>query len=206
MPGVFEGLNKEAVAFIYALNEIVCRPSEIANLMPEDICLDANVPYIRIRPSREREIKTRYSIRDIPLLGVSLEALRLCPDSFPHYRDCNDLLFQSLMKAFKVRRSVSNAQTSDLFLPAFLRKAHVGGRSRLWLPQYIHGPPQHPAVLWRWRIHGIPPGENAQNRAPLSNRPLLKSDPKNTVSRWLKPCRYRRTTAAPVSFARTSPL
>lgn len=103
VPGAFDGLNAQAVAIIYALIETGCRPSEIANLMPDDICLGENVPFIRIRPSSEREIKTQYSIRDIPLVGVSLEAMRTAPNGFPHYRDKNDLLSQSLMKAFKVR-------------------------------------------------------------------------------------------------------
>jgi integrase len=72
--------------------------------MEEDIFLDHDVPHIRIRPKRNREIKTQASIREIPLVGISLEAMKKFPGGFPHYRDKPDLLSQTLMKAFKVRR------------------------------------------------------------------------------------------------------
>lgn len=103
VPGVFDGLNKEAKLIIYSLIETGCRPSEIANLRADDIRLDAEVPHIRIRPAKDREIKTASSIRDIPLVGVSLAAMKKAPGGFPHYRDKNDLLSASLMKAFRNR-------------------------------------------------------------------------------------------------------
>ena len=103
MPGLFDGLNEQARTIIYALIETGCRPSEIANLQPEHIRLDADVPYIRISPTDNREIKTLSSIREIPLVGVSLEAMKHAPEGFPHYYDRNDLLSQTLMKAFRAR-------------------------------------------------------------------------------------------------------
>lgn len=81
--------------------ETGCRPSEIANLTPDDIRLDTDVPYIRIRPHQGMEIKTESSIRDIPLVGVSLLAIKHCPEGFPRYRDKNDSLSQILMKTFR---------------------------------------------------------------------------------------------------------
>ena len=102
-PGVFDGINHEAALIVYALIETGCRPSEIANLQPENIRLDCEVPHIRIRPTSKREIKTHSSIRDLPLLGVSLEAMRQARDGFPHYRDRPDLLSATLLKAFRVR-------------------------------------------------------------------------------------------------------
>jgi integrase len=75
------------VLIVYALIETGCRPSEIANLRAEDIRVDELVPHIRIRPSCGREIKTQSSIREIPLVGVSLAALRNARAGFPHYRD-----------------------------------------------------------------------------------------------------------------------
>ena len=71
--------------------------------MPEDIRLDANIPFIRIRPRQDREIKTETSIRDIPLVGVALEAMRAAPEGFPHYRDRGELVSANLMKAFRQR-------------------------------------------------------------------------------------------------------
>ena len=102
-PGVFDGLNEQAKLIVYALVETGCRPSEIANLTAEDIHLDVKVPYISIRPKAKRQLKSKSSKREIPLVGVSLEAMKQAPDGFPHYRDKSSLLSSSLMKAFRIR-------------------------------------------------------------------------------------------------------
>jgi len=103
-PGVLDGINEQAKIIAYALIETGCRPSEIANLDPKkDICLDHAVPHICIRPHDNMEKKTAASIREIPLVGVSLEAMKRAPKGFPHYYDRNDLLSQSLNKAFRNR-------------------------------------------------------------------------------------------------------
>lgn len=100
-PNAFGDLNRDARIIVYALIETGCRPSEIANLAPDDIFLKTNVPYIHIRPREGREIKTKSSIRKIPLVGVSLEAMKNAPNGFERYRDRNDLLSATLMKAFR---------------------------------------------------------------------------------------------------------
>lgn len=109
-PGVFAGINAQAAHIVFALIETGCRQGEIANIEEEDIFLDHAVPHIRIRPKRNREIKTRASIREIPLVGISLEAMKKFPKGFDHYRDKPDLLSQTLMKAFKVRRLLPTPQ------------------------------------------------------------------------------------------------
>jgi len=103
-PEALAGINEQAVHIAYALIETGCRPGEIANLEEEDILFDHDVPHIRIRPKRNREIKTQASIREIPLVGISLEAMKKFPKGFDRYRDKPDLLSATLMKAFKVRR------------------------------------------------------------------------------------------------------
>lgn len=103
VPEALKGINQEARLMVYALIETGWRPSEIANLLPEHVHLDVPVPCISIRPTEDMEIKTQSSIRNIPLVGVSLEAMKRAPNGFPHYRDCNDLLAQSLVKAFRNR-------------------------------------------------------------------------------------------------------
>ena len=102
-PGIFDDLRWELRCIIYVLIETGCRTSEICNLLPEDIKLKANVPFIRIRPRQNREIKTETSIRDIPLVGVALEAMRAAPEGFEHYRDRGELVSANLMKAFRQR-------------------------------------------------------------------------------------------------------
>ena len=102
--GVFKNLNREASLLVYGLIETGCRPSELANLLPENIKLDADIPYIEIKPRVDMEVKSRSSIRNIPLVGVSLEAFKASPNGFPHYLDNGPLLSSSLMKAFRTRK------------------------------------------------------------------------------------------------------
>ena len=66
------GLHPQAQLIVLVLIETGCRPSEIANLEPQDIHLDVDVPYISICAKENRELKTRSSKRDIPLVGVAL--------------------------------------------------------------------------------------------------------------------------------------
>jgi len=102
-PGALSGLVGGADLILFTLIETGCRPGEIANLLEEDIHLKAGVPCISIRPKKDREMKTVSSIRDIPLVGVALEAMRLAPRGFLHYRDKPDLLSANLMTALKSR-------------------------------------------------------------------------------------------------------
>ena len=103
-PNVFEGLNREAALLCFALIETGCRPSELCNILPENICLDADVPHIRIRSTKARQLKSQAPIRDVPLVGISLEAMKLARKGFPHYRERGYLLSQSLTKTFKARK------------------------------------------------------------------------------------------------------
>lgn len=102
-PGVFDDLNEQARLIIYAMIETGCRPSEIANLLPQNIVLDNDVPHLQIRHRDDRKLKSNSSVRDIPLLGVSLEAFKQAPEGFPRYRNKEDALSALLLKAFKVR-------------------------------------------------------------------------------------------------------
>jgi len=101
--GALDGLNLEARCIVYALVETGCRPSEIANLKPEHIVLDHEIPHLKIRPQANRELKSKSAKRDIPLLGVSLEAMKQCPNGFPRYREKTDSLSAALGKHFRTR-------------------------------------------------------------------------------------------------------
>jgi site-specific recombinase XerD len=69
-------MRQEARRLIYVLIETGAKTSEIANLTTDDIILSADAPFIKIRPRKDREPKTHSSIREIPLVGVALEAMR----------------------------------------------------------------------------------------------------------------------------------
>lgn len=89
-PGALDGLNVEARAILLGMINTGYRPSEGACLTSAQIILDHAVPHISIEPVG-RQLKSQYARRKIPLLGVSLEAFRSCPDGFPRYRDGQSL-------------------------------------------------------------------------------------------------------------------
>jgi integrase len=83
-PGVLDGLNDEARAILLVMINTGARPSELASLTTDTVILNSKVPHIKIEPG-ERQLKSRNARRVIPLVGVSLEALRSHPDGFPRY-------------------------------------------------------------------------------------------------------------------------
>lgn len=103
VPGIFDGLNAEATLLVYAMIETGCRPSELSNILPENIVLGADVPFIRIRPRSDRQVKSRASSRDIPLVGCSLEAFKRAPNGFPRYRDKGNLMSKAIMDGLRAR-------------------------------------------------------------------------------------------------------
>ena len=99
-PGALDGLNGEAHDVVYVLMETGCRPSEVVNLTQSRIILDAPIPYIRIE-AEGRVLKTDHSERDIPLVGMALDAMKRHPEGFPRYFDKSTNLSAVLMKHFR---------------------------------------------------------------------------------------------------------
>lgn len=84
-PGALDGLNPEARAILLIMINTGARPSEIAALTGPQIHLQTNLPHVSIEPV-DRQLKSKNARRVIPLLGISLEAIRAFPDGFPTYR------------------------------------------------------------------------------------------------------------------------
>ncbi len=95
-----KGLNSEAKYFLFAFADTGARPSELVGLNPEagDIRLDTEIPFIFIRPDETKEIKNRYSKRQIPLVGASLYAFRELGNGFDRYYRKPDQLSANLNK------------------------------------------------------------------------------------------------------------
>jgi hypothetical protein len=98
-PGKLDELNDEARDVVYVVMETGARPSEIVNLTSPRIVLDAEIPHIKIA-AEGRLLKTEHSERDIPLVGVALEAMRRHSQGFPRYFDKGSSLSATLMKHF----------------------------------------------------------------------------------------------------------
>ncbi|MEP2531188.1 tyrosine-type recombinase/integrase [Shimia sp.] len=96
-PGSLDGLNKDARCILLSMINTGARPSELAALTSHQINLEGSVPHISIEPV-ERQLKSANARRVIPLCGVSLEAIRTCPDGFPRYRDSSASLSATVNK------------------------------------------------------------------------------------------------------------
>lgn len=100
--GALATLNDEGRGVLLIMIETGARPSEICNLEPDAIRLDADVPHLaiepRIDPDDPREIKTASSRRLVPLVGVALAAARAHKNGFPRYRNRENDLSATLNK------------------------------------------------------------------------------------------------------------
>lgn len=86
-PGTLDKLNPECRAILLTVINTGCRPSEVIGLQRQHIHLSCNIPHIQIKPDG-RELKTDQSERDIPLIGIALEAMRCYPNGFSEkYRE-----------------------------------------------------------------------------------------------------------------------
>lgn len=108
-PSALDGMNAEARAILLVMVNTGCRPSELAALSSNTIHLDSNTPYISIEPEG-RQIKTKHSRRVVPLLGVSLEALRAFPEGFPRYRTSSASLSATVNKFLRENRLMESDQ------------------------------------------------------------------------------------------------
>jgi len=79
-------LNDEARGIILVMINTGARPSELAALRPEEIRLEHPVPHLAFAPLG-RQLKTSNARRKIPLVGISLRAMREFPGGFPRYQD-----------------------------------------------------------------------------------------------------------------------
>ncbi|MBL1241888.1 MAG: tyrosine-type recombinase/integrase [OCS116 cluster bacterium] len=82
-PKALAGLNLPARMITLAMVETGMRPIEICNILPDNIFIDCDVPYVSVEgrvvtaDADGFETKSESSVRKIPLLGVSLAAFAL---------------------------------------------------------------------------------------------------------------------------------
>lgn len=100
--GALDELNAEARDIVYLIADTGLRLSEAANLLPAAIFLDAEIPFVRVQAAG-RKLKTDHSARDMPLVGVALDAMRRHPGGFPRYRDKAASLSALVNKALAAR-------------------------------------------------------------------------------------------------------
>lgn len=95
--GALDGMNEEARRVVYVMVDTGMRPSEIVNLLPHRIHLNARIPHVEIVPEGRR-LKSDDSRRVMPLVGTALAAMKLQPNGFPRYYDKGDTLSAAVNK------------------------------------------------------------------------------------------------------------
>ena len=100
-----EAPNTEVGLLLKILYGTGMRISECAGLALVDVFLDHNIPHVFIRANQFRRIKNRSSERKIPLVGISLEAMR----SAVINAKGNDALFARWIKNGKLSDTPSNS-------------------------------------------------------------------------------------------------
>ncbi|MEM9375224.1 MAG: DUF6538 domain-containing protein [Pseudomonadota bacterium] len=103
VPEPWDGISADQFLVAMILIETGCRHSEVINLRPQDIVLDAPDPYLVIPVREDRHIKASESEREIPLVGVALEAARRAPGGFPKYHDKSNEFSAALGATLKRR-------------------------------------------------------------------------------------------------------
>ncbi|MEQ1715040.1 MAG: tyrosine-type recombinase/integrase, partial [Hyphomicrobium sp.] len=91
-------LNAEARAVVRIVAATGMRPSEVVALKPSRIVIEADVPYVEIRPD-DRQLKTDHSERDMPLVGLALAVMKEFREGFPRYRSSPDSFSATANKA-----------------------------------------------------------------------------------------------------------
>lgn len=107
-----ESMNEEGRWFLFAAAGTGARPSEIVGLLPEDIILNSDIPYISIKDRKNRTLKTPHSAREIPLVGYALDAFTAMPKGFPRYRDRPDSLTAAVNKFLRTNDLLPSKQHS----------------------------------------------------------------------------------------------
>ena len=99
-PKRLASLDQECCLLLYAMADLGARPSELLGLNPSKghIRLDTEIPYIFITSEEDKEIKTVYSEREMPLVGTSLYAFQQLGNGFENYYRKPDLLSNNVNK------------------------------------------------------------------------------------------------------------
>ncbi|WP_310619437.1 tyrosine-type recombinase/integrase [Flexibacterium corallicola] len=96
------GLTHSLRALVYIMIETGLRPSEICGLTGNNIHLDCEIPFVSIKPEL-RHLKTDPSSREIPLVGVALEAIKLFPKGLERYYDKNNTATTQINRYLRTR-------------------------------------------------------------------------------------------------------
>jgi integrase len=114
MPDALAGMPQTAFDILMVCIETGARVSEVVALKKRHIRLDFNIPFISIRADG-REVKSKNAIRDVPLVGIALEAMRRNPNGFAKYHDNAVEASREINKWLRSLQDDVNVDDGDIF-------------------------------------------------------------------------------------------
>ena len=119
-------LNAEARDAFLVLITTGLRPSEVLSCPIDDFVLDAPIPFLRVAP-HGRELKQRHTEKDIPLLGVSLEAANRIVQrgGITRYRDKANAWSSVVNKSLETKELKETPKHSAYSLRHYVEDAHL---------------------------------------------------------------------------------
>jgi integrase len=112
--GMFDDINAEARRIIFLIVETGIRISEACALNRDTIHLNGPIPYIEVS-DESQETKTADSVRQIPLVGVALMAMKAQPNGFPRYWDNPTHCSNTINNALDVRKLKPGGKKQSLY-------------------------------------------------------------------------------------------
>jgi hypothetical protein len=128
-PGALDGMNLDARVALIRCIETGVGAEEVTSFRKATIHLKAKVPYVSI-VSREGAMQknSEYRPRDIPLVGIALDAMKLRPAGIERYHDKNTALSAAENEYLDDRGALGERETHPLLIPAQLPGSAHGGR------------------------------------------------------------------------------
>lgn len=93
---------------IAMLSDSMCRLAEVIGLKKADVFLDVAIPYFQLRPNEVRGVKTKLSMRQVPLVGASLWAAQQA------MKTDGEFLFPIFIEKFEGREFTSGSASAAL--------------------------------------------------------------------------------------------
>ena len=130
LPGI-AAMNLEARAIVYIVASTGARPSEIARIAPDALFVDAETPYLEIRATHKKKLKTRYSTRTIPLCGSALAGAKILKRLTDRTYETNSSSLSGTVNSFLTENSLRETPDHSFYS---LRHTFQDGLTALELP------------------------------------------------------------------------
>ena len=145
-----------------------CRIAEVVGLLLDDVHLDEDIPYIKIQPHPHRSLKTKTSLRTIPLTGISLIATRLL------MADAQKAKSKHLIRQYNKTDKANGNSASAAIKKRFSLTSHTFRHELISRLRDVECPPDIQSFITGHSINTSSKHYGDKNQLPAKNRWLTK--------------------------------